>query len=466
MNRPRDSFDDEVAWMYPEIARSVDTHMTKNVTLCVTSACQLRCTYCYERHKGDSYMTFDTAKKYIDMLIDQSKGMDEYVNPDHDKFIILEFIGGEPLLAVDLIDKVLEYWVDRLTELNHPWLYRWRASISSNGVAYFDDRVQEFLRKWQGCVSMGISVDGNKELHDSCRFFKGTTMGSYDIAHAAAMDLKSTYNHAETKMTYAPENISHMYDAMMAMIDDGYTTIHSNCAYEPEYTLEDARIFYEQGKRIADDIIARGLDMTNEYLITIFDAGMFRPKSEDDQQNWCGGLGNMLSCDYDGNLYPCLRYMSMSLGDDQPPLIIGDVDDGILATPEQRKIIDDMKKVTRRSQSTDECYHCPIAEGCSWCSAWNYQWSGSFDKRCTNICPMHKARALFNYYFWNKYFVANDEPQAMKVFIPEEWALEIIDEDEWKLIKGLEREAMYREGNHIPAAVRSRSGQRLLPVHR
>ena len=443
--RRRKEFQDDIVWLYPELAEG-DERTCRTVTLCVTTACQLRCTYCYERHKGDDYMTFETAKKYLDMIIYGTKGMREYIDPDVHKAMVLDFIGGEPLLAVDLIDEVLAYWVDTLTELDHPWLTKWRASISSNGVAYREPKVQDFMRKWGDVVSIGISIDGNKELHDSCRFFKGTTIGSYDIAHAAAIDLKARFGQKGTKMTYAPENISHMYDAMVAMIDDGYTEIHSNCAYEPEYSFDDARLFYEQGKLIADEVLARDLDLTDEYDIAIFDKGGFRPKSEEENDNWCGGLGDMLACDYNGNLYPCLRYMSMSLGDDQPPLIIGNVDDGILATPEQRKIIDDMKKVTRRSQSTDECFYCPIADGCSWCSAWNYQWSGSFDNRCTNICPMHKARALFNYYFWNKYFVKNGVPEVMKVYIPEEWALEIIDEAEWQLIKDLEREAMQREG--------------------
>ena len=148
----------------------------------------------------------------------------------------------------------------------------------------------------------------------------------------------------------------------------------------------------------------------------------------------------MIACDYDGNIYPCIRYMSMSLGDDQPPLIIGNVDDGMLATPEQRRILEELKAIDRRTQSTDECYNCPIAEGCAWCSAWNYQLYGTADKRCTHICPMHKARALFNYYFWNKYFRKNGIRKRIKIYIPEEWALEIISEDEWNELKRLEQQ--------------------------
>ena len=132
--------------LFPEVLnKEYDGIAGRNITLCVTSDCQLRCTYCYEKHKGTDYMTFDTAKKYIDMIIDGSKGMDKYINEKYHKFIVLEFIGGEPLLAVDLIDQVCDYWVDRLTDLNHPWLTRFRISICSNGVNYFDKRIKNYF---------------------------------------------------------------------------------------------------------------------------------------------------------------------------------------------------------------------------------------------------------------------------------------------------------------------------------
>lgn len=427
--------------LFPEVLnKDYNGIAGRNITLCVTSDCQLRCTYCYERHKGTDYMTFDTAKKYIDMIIDGSKGMDKYINEKYHKFIVLEFIGGEPFLAVDLIDQVCDYWVDRLTDLNHPWLTRFRISICSNGVNYFDKRIQDFIRKWGLLLSLSITLDGNEELHNACRHYKGTTIGCYDVAHAACQDLMNRGVELGSKMTYAPENIPYMYDAMIAMIDDGYTDISSNCAYEPEYTIEDAKLFYEQGKKIADECLRRNLDLEDEYHIAIFDNTYFRPKDDNDNQNWCGGTGSMIACDYDGNIYPCIRYMSMSLGDDQPPLIIGNVDDGMLVTPEQQKIIEDMKKIDRRTQSTDECYYCPIAEGCAWCSAWNYQLYGTADKRCTRICPMHKARALFNYYYWNKYYKTHNINKRMKIFIPKEWALEIISPEEWEMLLDLEKE--------------------------
>ena len=130
----------------------------------------------------------------------------------------------------------------------------------------------------------------------------------------------------------------------------------------------------------------------------------FHPKQPDDLENWCGGNGVMLAVDPDGIIYPCLRYMESSLAGQQEPYSIGDVDTGICQTECDRCRVECLKKIDRRTQSTDECFNCPVAEGCSWCTAYNYQVFGTPDARATYICDMHKARALGNIYFWNHYY--------------------------------------------------------------
>lgn len=90
--------------------------------------------------------------------------------------------------------------------------------------------------------------------------------------------------------------------------------------------------------------------------------------------------------------------------------------------------------------TTDECFYCPIAAGCSNCSGYDYQVNGTPDSKATYICVMHKARALGNLYFWNKYYRKNNMNKRMKNYVPDEWALEIISESELNMLKELERE--------------------------
>ena len=96
-----------------------------------------------------------------------------------------------------------------------------------------------------------------------------------------------------------------------------------------------------------------------------------------------------LSVNYTGNLYPCVRYMESSLNYRQKPIIVGNVNEGYLSTEEHKINHQQVSNITRRSQSTDKCFYCPIAAGCSWCSAYNYEEFGTANKRATYICCMH-----------------------------------------------------------------------------
>lgn len=161
--------------------------------------------------------------------------------------------------------------------------------------------------------------------------------------------------------------------------------------------------------------------------------------SKEDNQNWCGGNGVMLSVDPDGHYYPCIRYMESSLGEDAEPYRIGHVDRGIGHKEDEQNKLKCLACITRKSQSTEECFNCPIAQGCAWCTAYNYQVNGTPDSRCIYICDMHKARTLANTYFWNKFYRKLDVNERVEVHCPEDWALEIIDKEELDYLRELEK---------------------------
>ena len=87
---------------------TINNILCKNITFQVTEDCNLRCTYCYQVHKTPSYMSFSTAKQFIDDLLDNDK-LSTYCSIDNIEAYVLEFIGGEPLLCIDLIDQIVDY---------------------------------------------------------------------------------------------------------------------------------------------------------------------------------------------------------------------------------------------------------------------------------------------------------------------------------------------------------------------
>ena len=159
-------------------------------------------------------MSLETAKKMLDMLLTGEKGMKEYINPQKSPGLIIDFIGGEPLLEAKLIDQICSYAIDRMIELNHPWLDKTMFSICSNGTLYHDPEVGRVLNKWKNRLSFSVTVDGNKELHDSCRIFPDGSP-SYDLAVSAAKDWMNKGNYMGSKITIAPANVMHTYDAIV-----------------------------------------------------------------------------------------------------------------------------------------------------------------------------------------------------------------------------------------------------------
>lgn len=169
---------------YARLFRENPEARARYIIFQVTEACNLCCTYCYQGAKTTNSMSFDVAKQLIDELLTDdprtASGCSSWDSPG----VVLEFIGGEPLLKVELIDEITDYFISRCIELRHPWGTRYFINICTNGTLYFDPRFQEYIRKNIRHLSFNVTVDGNRELHDSCRLRPDGT-GSYDSAIAA-----------------------------------------------------------------------------------------------------------------------------------------------------------------------------------------------------------------------------------------------------------------------------------------
>lgn len=432
-----ESYNNMIAKVYPNFSKqSKNKIQTAMITFQVTDACNLKCTYCYQINKNTHVMPLEVAQKFIDLLIDNDENTQKYIDTRSCDAAVIEFIGGEPFLQTELMDQIIQYFIQKTIEKDHPWQYNWRISICSNGTLYFNTEVQNFIKKYLKKLAFSISIDGNKQLHDSCRIFPNGT-GSYDIAISAVHHFLTHYQDSiGNKMTISPENIKFLSEAVINLLNENYHEINLNCTFEKGWTEEHAKILYQQLKQLSDYILENNLE---DNYISLYEENFFRPKSFKDSQNWCGGNGQMLAIDWKGDIYPCIRYMESSLGDSVPPLIIGNINNGIAANKKCEECIKLLRSINRLTQSSEECIKCPVAEGCAWCQAYNYQDSGgNANHRATYICIMHKARALANCYYWNKKYKKNNELKRMKLWLPDEEALQIIDNKELQLLKDLQ----------------------------
>lgn len=114
---------------------------SKTITFIVTKDCQLACKYCYLVGKNSKErMSFEVAKKAIDYILSHEAEMLE-------ESVVFDFIGGEPFLEIELIDKVCDYIKTEMFRLNHHWFNSFRFSFSTNGINYHEKKIQNFVNK-------------------------------------------------------------------------------------------------------------------------------------------------------------------------------------------------------------------------------------------------------------------------------------------------------------------------------
>lgn len=411
------SFSDRYPHYYPK-------KQAKNVTFIVTHQCNLRCSYCYEHNKEDKKMSLETAKKFVDLLFSLDEANSPWVNEDNAHGIVLDFIGGEPLLEIELIDQIVAYFLTKAVEKGHRWAVNYMVAMSTNGVLGDDPAVERFLKKYDGRVSVGVTIDGSKEAHDACRV-DCNGCGSYD--RAIKMYRKVNQNgRKRTKYTIAPANLHLTADSVKHLIlDEGIDDLHINCVYEEGWNAAHAGELYRQLVEISDFLRENGL----KTYVSILDWEAGDPLPESHTNNWCGGTGKMLACDVDGVLVPCMRYSGVSVPPDKRPIFrIGDVDNGLGVLDEDKARLAQLEAITRQSQSEETCLKCPVASGCGWCSGYNYEMTGTPNKRVTFICPMHKARVLAQCYHRNRLARAGlGEPKRCN--LPFDEAAELIGAD-------------------------------------
>lgn len=410
--------------------------ITRTITFQVTEDCSLKCTYCYQGNKTKKVMSFEDAKRFIDILIEESYDENSVYHTSKTKCLVLEFIGGEPLLETRLIRRIIEYFKFATITKHHPWASNFVVSMISNGVHYFEDEVQKMLQENVGRLSFGVTLDGCEELHDSCRLFHNGK-GSYKIAEAACKHFMENYDSTmSTKLTIAPDNVKWVSKAFINLYNLGFKSIHGNCIYESGWYEDSPITLYNELKILADFILEK--DIINDTIFSIFDNGLFRKVGLETNKNYCGADGSMLAIDCSGNILPCQRFSECSMGKGNA-VIIGDLTNGIAKKNEHKETLKELSCLTRSSQSTKECFDCPIALGCGWCTANNLQETGSVNKRVIHICKMHKARALANMYFWAKVIKKYPNNSLEQIHVPKEMALEIISEEEYNYLCNLQK---------------------------
>lgn len=353
--------------------------LAKTISFMVTEDCNLRCRYCYETNKRKRTMSIDTLKQAVDFMLDQ---------PVDIGFVVWEFMGGEPLLAFDLIKQAVIYIEAELERRNHPWQNHRLYSITTNGTM-FTPEIKRELEANRCILSVGLSLDGIPYVHNMNRY------NSYNRVMENFDWWRKTFPWNTVKATVNKDSLPYLADSVIHLIELGLDKIYMNNVFEDVWDKEDAKIFREQLYRVADYLLE---DSRYERIYVSY----FRHEYQEDrvkteERNWCGCGTCMVSVDVDGNLYPCHRFQTLSY---RPNLKIGDINTGYnynLLRPFAYCNIRNLQGEYR-----DKCWSCEHRCLCSWCTAYNYDVTGTIFQRAPMPCDMIAAQAEVNRYFFGR----------------------------------------------------------------
>lgn len=310
------------------------------VGLLMTYRCNFNCKYCYIKTKQNVDMSLPMAQKILEPLLNKKDGL-----------LDITFVGGETLLAIDIIKQLVE-WVECGN-----WKKQYRFFGSTNGTL-LDEDLKRWIEPRKGIFTLALSYDGIPSVQKSNR-------GSLTV------DLDyfiKTWPNQPIQMTINSNAVKDVAKGVIYLLEKG-ATVHPNVAFE-EYDWNQ------------NDVIEYGnqLDMLVDYynkhedlpLITQFQHNIVAYAKcltqHQPQLEVCGAGHGYEVYDVDGIVYPCHLLSPLVVPKDR----LEPIRNGLVQNT--------------RDFSDPKCTRCPYTSNCPTCIGCNYIYRKSLQERDLTHC--------------------------------------------------------------------------------
>jgi len=327
-----------------------------NLTLCLTHACPMACSYCYAGRKHHSAMTAETARQAVDFAAAQ----------DESDFQ-LGFFGGEPLLEWDLMLDCVRYARKTLGSR------KLVLTVTTNGIGLTKERAEKL---YDEDFFIGFSIDGNRDMHNICRRMSDGKQSFDAVLHG----LENALIHPERMETITvidPANVVHTGESIRFLTGLGVRRISLNPNFYTDWDADALSAMTAAYESAADFLLesyrngsAPRLNVIDSKIITALKEGY---ACSDRCKFGCGELAVAAS----GRIYPCERLVG---NDDNDAVCIGTVTGGF-HDDRYRKLL------AARGNRDPECAECSLRNRCmNWCGCINYTTTGKIDSAPDIIC--------------------------------------------------------------------------------
>ena len=338
----------------------------KTFSLFVTENCNLDCDYCFFDKRDKKEISVDTAQRAVDFFLEQSK--DE--NNLH-----LSFWGGEPLLSLRLIKRLVDYTTRKAQMAGKTIHY----SMPTNCTAFNEDAL-DFIKSRN--ISLSLSIDGTRTSQSLRRTVKGHSSYHTVKENLKLIEMMGVSHLASVRKTVTPDTVVNLHKDILFFLDHGLRRITFSPVMETEWPEKKLEIFEEQQLKIADHWI-RSLSVDEPFSIKLWDEMLIERIFSKRPELFCEAGVSVLAADVNGHLFPCHRFVYY----DHLNHIhcLGDIHTGI----KEDSLYMMYNAITHETlmARTEDCTTCPHTDRCRlFCPAINYKLTGDALKNEPWLC--------------------------------------------------------------------------------
>ena len=323
----------------------------------LTEKCNLNCTYCYE-NKRNKDISFENIKNLIDYEISRKQ-----------KYSIIIYYGGEPLLQKSMIKNTIDYINSKNCKTDFYF------GITTNGTLLDDDFIK--YMKENKFINVAYSIDGMKETHDLNRkTIDGN--GTFDIVQTNAKKLLYYFNEVVAMSVITRNNLFNLSKNVEYLIDMGFKYINLLFDYSQDWQDEDLKEIKKQYNEVAEIYANKILQESDVEIPLIDDKIRTYIKDEYNCNEDCKLGMKTINMGTDGNFYPCMQLVNNA------DFIIGNCKEGI-------DINARLSLIKSSRKENEACKNCSIRKRCKHtCACRNYILTNDINELSPVICETEK----------------------------------------------------------------------------
>ena len=335
------------------------------LSLEIINKCNLNCRYCYLGEKKNTYMSFENAKKVIDIAAHEAQ-------KQYDRTLVVYFIGGEPLMAYESIKKIVVYVRETCDDKGLQFLF----STTINGTLLTKE-IMEFLI--ENNFELKLSLDGPEHVHNLNRqdyMGRGSFKCIMEKLPLIRQFEKETGKSVSAAHVVTQNNYKYFKESFEFLLDLGFIHIETGIDHYCEWSSEEKEELREITEQVflcyRDYMIrtktALFWNLAEQYLRAyLYPVGVYS----------CHAGVNNVFVTTDGNIYTCVEIDEFKIG----------TADGGLNVPRIREIAFCNDKINKRCQDCDYIKHCKTRT----CFASNFEINKDFFEPVEISCYMTKC---------------------------------------------------------------------------